>query len=74
MRTGVIGSGQMGSGIAQVCATQGLVVYLCDRDAEQLERAKAGIASSAQKLHGKKSYHCRRRAGRTAQHYLCDER
>ncbi len=50
MRTGVIGSGQMGSGIAQVCATQGLKVYLCDRDASQLEKAKAGIARSLQKL------------------------
>ena len=54
MRTGVIGSGQMGSGIAQVCATQGLEVYLCDRDAGQLEKAKAGIASSVQKLRSKK--------------------
>lgn len=53
MRTGVIGSGQMGSGIAQVCATQGLEVYLCDRDAQQLEKAKAGITRSLQKLRSK---------------------
>ena len=53
MRTGVIGSGQMGSGIAQVCATQGLEVYLCDRDRAQLDKAKAGIARSVQKLQSK---------------------
>lgn len=53
MRTGVIGSGQMGSGIAQVCATQGLAVYLCDRDRAQLDKAKAGIARSLQKLQSK---------------------
>ena len=53
MRTGVIGSGQMGSGIAQVCATQGLEVYLCDRDRAQLDKAKASIARSVQKLQSK---------------------
>lgn len=53
MRTGVIGSGQMGSGIAQVCAMQGLAVYLCDHNIDQLEKAKASIASSVQKLRRK---------------------
>ena len=53
MRTGVIGSGQMGSGIAQVCATQGLEVYLCDRDTGQLDKAKTSIARSLQKLRSK---------------------
>lgn len=50
MRVGVIGSGQMGSGIAQVCATKGLAVHLCDHDAKQLEKAKANIARSVSKL------------------------
>ena len=53
MRTGVIGSGQMGSGIAQVCAAQGLAVYLCDSDAGQLDKSKASIARSLQKLRSK---------------------
>jgi 3-hydroxybutyryl-CoA dehydrogenase len=39
---GVIGAGQMGSGIAQVCAVSGLNVFLNDIDPE---RIKAGIAS-----------------------------
>ncbi len=55
MRTGVIGSGQMGSGIAQVCAAQGLAVYLCDRDTGQLDKAKTNIARSLQKLRSKKA-------------------
>ena len=53
MRIGVIGGGQMGSGIAQVCATKGLQVYLCDHDLSQLNKAKANIARSAGKLRTK---------------------
>lgn len=46
----VIGAGQMGSGIAQVCATKGLEVTLIDSHEPQLERAKAVIAKSVDKL------------------------
>lgn len=49
----VVGAGQMGSGIAQVFAQAGRRVLLADVDAEQLERARAGIARSAGKLHEK---------------------
>ena len=35
-RVGIIGAGQMGSGIAQVCAAAGLDVYLNDRDPARL--------------------------------------
>jgi 3-hydroxybutyryl-CoA dehydrogenase len=39
----VLGAGQMGSGIAQVCATGGFSVLLGDIDQECLNRAVAGI-------------------------------
>ena len=41
---GVIGAGQMGSGIAQVAAASGLSVVLVDAQRAFAERAKAGIA------------------------------
>lgn len=50
---GVVGAGQMGSGIAQVCAVAGLGVTLVDVNADQLEKARAGIAKSLEKLEGK---------------------
>jgi 3-hydroxybutyryl-CoA dehydrogenase len=52
-KVGVIGSGQMGSGIAQVCAMKGLNVTLIDINDSQLETAKKGIAHSLGKLEGK---------------------
>ena len=39
MKVGIIGSGSMGSGIAQVAATFGHDVYLFDTNAEALEKA-----------------------------------
>jgi len=50
---GVIGAGQMGAGIAQVCAAAGLTVTLVDVNAAQLEKAKSGIAASLEKLESK---------------------
>lgn len=47
---GVIGSGQMGSGIAQVIAAKGLQVTLVDIKNSQLELAKASISHSLKKL------------------------
>lgn len=47
---GVIGSGQMGSGIAQVAAVSGLDVILQDISESQLERALGGITRSLDKL------------------------
>jgi len=49
----VVGAGQMGAGIAQVAATAGLAVTLVDVGEEQLERGRAGIAASLQKLAAK---------------------
>jgi 3-hydroxybutyryl-CoA dehydrogenase len=49
----VVGSGQMGAGIAQVAATSGMHVTLVDIGTEQLERGRAGIAASLEKLAAK---------------------
>jgi len=42
-RVGIIGAGQMGSGIAQVCAVAGLDVFLNDREASRIESGLATI-------------------------------
>jgi len=47
---GIIGSGAMGAGIAQVVATAGHAVRLLDQNAAALEKAQAGIAGSLRKL------------------------
>jgi 3-hydroxybutyryl-CoA dehydrogenase len=52
-RIGVVGAGQMGSGIAQVCATHGLAVKLVDLAAAQIDKAKSGISASLGKLETK---------------------
>jgi 3-hydroxybutyryl-CoA dehydrogenase len=49
----VVGAGFMGAGIAQVCAARGLRVSLSDVSPPSLDRARAGIAASLQKLGGK---------------------
>ncbi len=43
---GVIGAGQMGSGIAHVCALAGLPVVLLDMRQDALDKAMAGIAKN----------------------------
>ncbi|RYU77842.1 3-hydroxyacyl-CoA dehydrogenase NAD-binding domain-containing protein [Hymenobacter persicinus] len=50
MTIGIIGSGAMGAGLAQVVATAGHTVRLLDQNAEALQRAGAGIQSSLNKL------------------------
>lgn len=47
---GVLGAGQMGSGIAQVAASAGWQVRLADATLESAERAKAKIGSGLKKL------------------------
>jgi 3-hydroxybutyryl-CoA dehydrogenase len=49
-RIAVLGSGTMGNGIAQVCATYGLQVALQDVDDAALERALGSIDRSLQRL------------------------
>ena len=50
MRIAVLGAGQMGSGIAQVCAAAGYPVVLRDLDPAALDRARAVIATSLDRL------------------------
>lgn len=52
-RIAVVGAGQMGCGIAQVCATFGLSVHLVDTSKDQLEKARKGMAQSLEKLASK---------------------
>ncbi|KAL9441191.1 hypothetical protein AB3S75_019798 [Citrus x aurantiifolia] len=47
---GVVGSGQMGSGIAQLGVMHGLDVWLVDTDPDALVRATKSISSSIQKF------------------------
>lgn len=42
-KIGVLGSGAMGTGIAQVAATAGHEVYLCDNNADALKRAETSL-------------------------------
>ena len=63
---GIVGAGQMGNGIAQVCATQGLSVKLYDLSDEQLGKAKASITKSADKLLSKERITKEQHAGATS--------
>ena len=49
-QVGVVGAGQMGIGISQVCATSGFDVKLVDVNDEIVEQAKTKIEESLQKL------------------------
>ena len=53
MTVGVIGSGAMGAGIAQVAAMAGHRVILYDNNAAALGKAKAGLSATLQKLQEK---------------------
>ncbi len=50
IKVGVIGSGAMGSGIAQVAATAGHPVVMYDTNKSALEKAKSGLDSTLKKL------------------------
>ena len=49
----VVGAGQMGSGIAQVCASQSIPVSLIDSKIDQLNKSKESICKSLEKLAAK---------------------
>ena len=53
MIVGIIGSGAMGAGIAQVAATAGHNVVVYDNNAAALEKAKKNLAATLQKLQEK---------------------
>lgn len=49
-KVGIVGAGQMGSGITQVFVEKGFAVVLCDVDAKKCDMAKHNIAKGLQKL------------------------
>ncbi|CAK9318144.1 unnamed protein product [Citrullus colocynthis] len=51
---GIVGGGQMGSGIAQLAATHGHEVWLIDSDPSALAKASDSISSSIQRLVSRK--------------------
>ncbi|WP_210488891.1 3-hydroxyacyl-CoA dehydrogenase NAD-binding domain-containing protein [Rufibacter aurantiacus] len=53
MIVGIIGSGAMGSGIAQVIATAGHKVHLLDKNAQALQRAGQSIKDTLRKMAAK---------------------
>ena len=52
-KVAIIGAGQMGHGIAQVCASFGLDVKLVDINASSLRKTETSIAKSLGKLEQK---------------------
>ncbi|HTN16751.1 MAG TPA: 3-hydroxyacyl-CoA dehydrogenase NAD-binding domain-containing protein, partial [Chitinophagaceae bacterium] len=50
MKSGIIGSGAMGSGIAQVIATAGHTVVLFDTNGAALQKAELSLKNSFAKL------------------------
>ena len=63
---GVIGAGQMGSGIAHVCALAGLPVVLLDAKPEALDRAVAGIGRNMERQVAKQAVTAEQRAAALA--------
>ena len=53
MKVGVIGAGQMGAGIAQVCAAIGHQVILCDIKQEFVEKGLGTITKNLERSVGK---------------------
>lgn len=53
-KVGVVGAGQMGSGIAEVCALAGYDVYLLDVSQERLDSARSAITESIGQLAAKR--------------------
>lgn len=52
-RIGIVGAGQMGSGIAQVFALAGMDIVICDPNAMAFETGMAGIRNSLGRLEAK---------------------
>lgn len=66
MKTGIIGSGSMGSGIAQVAATAGHDVLLYDNNPDALKRARAKLEKILARLVEKAGWSKRTRPASSA--------
>ena len=60
MKIGIVGSGAMGSGIAQVLATAGNKVLLYDSNPLAIEKAGQNLEAQFQKLAEKYEIYCQR--------------
>ena len=58
-KIGVIGAGQMGSGIAHVCALAGYDVVIEDINADALGKAQAHDRTQSQSSGGARAHHAR---------------
>ncbi|MFG2430747.1 3-hydroxybutyryl-CoA dehydrogenase [Streptomyces sp. NPDC048590] len=52
-RVGVVGGGQMGAGIAEVCARAGIDTIVCEADATAVRRARDRVTASLDKAVGR---------------------
>ncbi|MEW2390026.1 3-hydroxybutyryl-CoA dehydrogenase [Streptomyces venezuelae] len=52
-RVGVVGGGQMGAGIAEVCARAGLDTIVCEADATAVQRTRDRVTASLDKAVGR---------------------
>jgi 3-hydroxybutyryl-CoA dehydrogenase len=55
-QTGIIGSGAMGAGIAQIAAMAGHPVVVYDNNTAALEKAQAGLSATLYKLQEKGNF------------------
>ena len=60
---GVVGAGQMGNGIAQVCALAGLNVTMCDQNQDAVDRGLATIKTSLERMQAKDKIDAEQLAG-----------
>ena len=63
-KVGIIGAGQMGNGIAHVCALAGVPVVLNDIAADRLKEALATINGNMARQVGQQAHHRGGQAGR----------
>src|SRR6185312_3060244 len=72
-KVGIVGAGQMGTGIAQVCAVAGLDVVIQDLDADQLGKSRESIDRNLERLVAKNKFAADDRDGTMARIHTTHE-